>query len=426
MERARFRTEAEAVARLQHPGIVQIYEVGEQSGCPYLALEFVGGGSLAEQLDGKPMPTRRAAQLLLDLARAVQHAHEQGIVHRDLKPGNVLLMGTGSTKIADFGLAKLLGADQGHTHTGAVLGSPSYMAPEQAAGQVRLIGPATDIYALGAILYELLTGRPPFVGASILETLEQVREHDPAPPQALQPRVPDDLAAICLKCLEKVPADRYPSAAALADDLDRFLRGEPVAARKQTLWVQAVRLLRYSQLDVNWAAWATVAFSLSPVPLLVQVTLFVVLRHHPEYPVVAIGVTLATAALVLSSIFIGKRTSLRAVPSAQRRRYLSLWLAHYIGMILVALTVPRMTHPTTPEEWFVVYALWLVLAGCTFFALAPNAGILYVTGSLCFLVALLAPLVPFYMPIILGALISLNMVTLGLLLRRVAREVTAQ
>src|SRR6516162_160264 len=251
-ERARFRTEAEAVARLGHPGIVQVYEVGEQAGCPYLALEFVSGGSLADQLDGASMPPRRAAQLLLDLARALQHAHEQGIVHRDLKPANVLLTGTGVAKVADFGLAKLLDVEQGHTRTGAVLGSPSYMAPEQAAGKARAIGPATDVYALGAILYELLTGRPPFLGASVLETLDQVRTHDPAPPQALQPTVPDDLATICLKCLEKDPAARYPSAAALARDLDLFLGGEAIAARKLTLWDQAVRLVRRSQMDVNW------------------------------------------------------------------------------------------------------------------------------------------------------------------------------
>src|SRR5262249_13494817 len=222
----------------------------------YLAMEFVGGGSLAQQLDGAPLPPRRAAQLLLDLARAVQHAHEQGIVHRDLKPANVLLTGAGVAKVADFGLAKLLDAERGQTRTGAVLGSPSYMAPEQAAGQVRAIGPATDVYALGAILYEVLTGRPPFLGGSFLETLDQVRTHDPAPPQALQPRVSDDLATICLKCLEKSPAERYPSAAALAHDLDLHLRGEAIAARKLTLWGQAARLLRHRQVDVNWGALA--------------------------------------------------------------------------------------------------------------------------------------------------------------------------
>jgi hypothetical protein len=424
-ERARFRTEAEAVARLHHPGIVQIYEVGEQAGCPYLVLEFVSGGNLAQQLNGTPMPPRRAAQLLLDLARAVQHAHEQGIVHRDLKPANVLLTETGVAKITDFGLAKLLDVEQGQTHTGAVLGSPSYMAPEQAAGKVHAIGPATDVYALGAILYELLTGRPPFLGASFLETLDQVRSHDPAPPQTLQPTVSDDLAAICLKCLEKSPAERYPSAAALAHDLDLFLRGEAIAVRKMTLWDQAVRLVRHSQVDVNWGAWATLTLWLAPLPLLTHVAVFVLFRDRPEYPLVAIGVTLVTVAVMLYSLFFGKLARMRVIAPDERRRLRSSWLGNFIGMILVPLTILRMMHPATPEEWFVIYALWLIEGGSTYFAQAANLGILYVTASVCFLLAVLAPFAPFYLPLIIGSLISLNMTTLGLLLRRVAREATS-
>jgi hypothetical protein len=421
-ERARFRTEAEAVARLDHPGIVQIYEVGEQAGCPYLALEFIGGGNLAQQLDGTPMPPHRAAQLLVDLARAVQHAHEQGIIHRDLKPANVLLTETGVAKIADFGLAKLLDVEQGQTHTGAVLGSPSYMAPEQAAGKVRTIGPATDVYALGAILYELLTGRPPFLGASPLETLDQVRTHDPATPQTLQPRVSADLAAICLKCLEKNPAERYATAAALADDLERFLRGEAIAARKGTLWDQAVRLVRHRQVDVNWGAWATVTLCLAPLPLLAHVGVFVFFRNRPEYPLVAIVVPMLIATAMLSSIFLGNRSGLRLIPPAQRRRIVSTWLGNLVGLILVPLTIVRMMHPARPDEWFVIYALWLIGVGGTFFALAPNAGVLYLNGCLCFLLAVIAPFIPLYMPLVLGSLMSLNMLTLGLVLRRVAQE----
>jgi serine/threonine protein kinase len=421
-ERARFRREAHAVARLDHPGIVQIYEVGEQAGCPYLALEFAGGGNLAQQLDGTPMPPRRAAQLLLDLARAVQHAHEQGIVHRDLKPANVLLTETGVAKVADFGLAKLLDVEQGLTHTGAVLGSPSYMAPEQAAGKVRAIGPATDVYALGAILYELLTGRPPFLGASFLETLDQVRTHDPAPPQTLQPKVSDDLAAICLKCLEKDPARRYPSAAALAHDLDRFLRGEAISARKTTLWDQAARLVRHSQLDVNWGTWATLVLWLAPWPILFHIAVFALFRNRPEYPLAALVVTGVTVVGMLYPVFFAKRASLCGIAPDQRRRLMSSWLGNLIGLILVALTIARMLRPTTPEEWFVIYALWPILAGCTFFSLGANAGILYLNGSLCFLLAAIAPWIPFYMPLVAGSLISLNMTTLGLILRRVARE----
>jgi hypothetical protein len=425
VERARFRTEAEAVARLHHAGIVQIYEIGEQAGCPYLALELVGGGSLAQQLNGTPMPPRRAAQLLLELARAVQHAHEQGIVHRDLKPANVLLTETGVAKIADFGLAKLLDIEQGQTRTGAVLGSPSYMAPEQAEGKVRAIGPTTDVYALGAILYELLTGRPPFLGASVLETLDQVRTHDPAPPQALQPKVPVDLATICLKCLEKATAERYPSAAALAEDLNLFLRGEPITARKMTPWDQAMRILRHSQLDVNWGAWATVVFCLAPFPLVVHLAVFVLFRERPEYGPVAVGVSLGTVAIMFSWIFLGKRGRLRTIVPAQRRRYVSIWLGALIGQALVPLTILRVTHPNTPEEWFVIYPLWLILVGGTFVSFAATTGILYLTASLCFLLALLAPLFLFYMPLIAGVLMSLNMTTLGLILRRVAREAAA-
>src|SRR5205823_9486942 len=205
---ARFRSEAEAVAQLGHPNIVQIYEIGEQNGCPYLALEYVSGGSLAQQLDGTPISASQAAAFVLALAPAVHHAHQRGIVHRDLKPANVLLMADGTPKIADFGLAKRADSDYSHTQTGAILGSPSYMAPEQAAGAADKIGPATDVYALCVILYELLTGRPPFRGASLIDTIEQVREHAPPPPRSLQPKIPCDLETICLKCLEKQPKRR--------------------------------------------------------------------------------------------------------------------------------------------------------------------------------------------------------------------------
>jgi serine/threonine protein kinase len=425
-ERARFRTEAEAVARLHHTGIVQVYEVGEQAGCPYLALEFVKGGSLAEQLDGTPMSPQRAAQLLLELARAVQHAHEQGIVHRDLKPANVLLTESGAAKIVDFGLAKLLDSERGQTHTGAVLGSPSYMAPEQGAGLVRAVGPATDVYALGAILYELLTGRPPFVGASFLETLDQVRTHDPAPPQVLQPKVSDDLAAVCLKCLEKSPVHRYPSAAALAHDLDLFLRGEAVTARRLTFWDQAARVVRQSQLDMNWGGLATLTLCLAPLPFLAHLTVFVLLRDRPAYAPVAIGLTLALGAAIFIAVLFGKRANLLAVVPDQRRRNLSIWVGTNIGLMLVAVTVLRMLRPTAPEDWFVIYALWFILVGCTFCSLASNAGILYFNAGLCFVLAVLAPWVPLYLPLIAGSLMSLNVTTLGLVLRRVVREAASQ
>jgi len=241
---ARFRAEAAAIARLRHPDIVQIYHVGEADGLPYLELEYLPGGGLDQALDGSPRPTETAAGLVEIMARAIAEAHRQGIVHRDLKPANILLDATGRPKVADFGLAKILDSDDGLTKSRAVLGSPSYMAPEQADGDARSVGATTDVYALGAILYELLTGRPPFRAATALLTLAQVKESDPVPPSRFQPGVPGDVETICLKCLEKAPARRYSTADALAEDLRRFLAGEPILAKPVPSWERAWKWAR--------------------------------------------------------------------------------------------------------------------------------------------------------------------------------------
>ncbi len=257
-ELARFRGEAEAVARLQHPHIVQIYEVGEHDGLPFFALELCPGGSLAAKLDGKPWAATRAAELTETLARAVHAAHQARLVHRDLKPANVLLAADGTPKVTDFGLAKHL--DQaGQTRSGVVMGTPEYMAPEQAEGK-KDVGPAADVYALGAILYELLTGRPPFRGETPFDTILQVLTGEPVPPRSLNPRVPRDLETVCLTCLQKEPARRYATALDLADDLGRFRRDEPIRARRPGLAEQAGRWLRKRRRSVLLTA-ATAAAS---------------------------------------------------------------------------------------------------------------------------------------------------------------------
>jgi len=231
-QRDAFRVEAEAIARFQHPNIVQVYETSEQDGLPYFSMEYVGGGSLAQRLKREPLPPKQAAELIETLARGMHYAHQRNIVHRDLKPGNVLLTEDGVPKIADFGLVKYLPQGAEEAETQAIRGTPAYMAPEQAAVQAKLIGPRTDVYALGAILYELLTGRPPFLGSSVVEALDQVRSQDPVRPSELQPTIPRDLETICLKCLQKEPEKRYLSAEVLAEDIRRFLCGEPIMARR--------------------------------------------------------------------------------------------------------------------------------------------------------------------------------------------------
>jgi len=292
-DRERFRAEARAVAKLQHANIVQVFEVGEHDGRPYFALEFCDGGSLSSRLAGTPLPGDVAADLVEQLADAMNHAHEQGIIHRDLKPANVLLTKspvraaksdtrndrgrstrrdgsrsrgkeskscgpTGTAprssgveaafnmfefvaKVTDFGLAKQLEGESAHTHTGAVMGTPSYMSPEQASGESKRVTPEADVYALGAILYECLTGRAPFKGATVAETLDQVRHREPPPPTALNPNVPRDLETICLKCLQKEPQKRYPTAGELADDLRRFLDERPIRARPAGFVERAVK-----------------------------------------------------------------------------------------------------------------------------------------------------------------------------------------
>ena len=240
----RFRIEAEAVARLRHPNIVQLYDLGEADGCPFVTLEMLEGGSLTDRLKGTTQTGRAAAELVATLATAMHAAHQAGIVHRDLKPHNVLFDLDGTPKITDFGLAKRLEVEEARTQTGQVMGTPSYMAPEQASGEIHKVGPPADIYALGAILYEMLTGRVPFKAPSMMEILYQVVHEDVVPPSRVQPRIARDLETICLKCLQKDLQKRYGTAQELADDLRRYLDDRPIRARRTPLWERTVKWVR--------------------------------------------------------------------------------------------------------------------------------------------------------------------------------------
>jgi serine/threonine-protein kinase len=240
----RFLTEAAAIARLQNPNIVQIYHIGEADGLPFFELEFLPGGSLDKQLDGTPWAARTAVRLIAQITRGLTEAHRLGIIHRDLKPANILMAADGTPKLTDFGLAKAMDSEVDLTQSETILGSPSYMAPEQAEGRTKDAGPNADVYGIGAILYELVTGRPPFRGTTLIETLNQVKNAEPVPPSRLVPGLPRDVETICLKCLQKEPHKRYPTAGELAEDLRRFLDNEPIQARPIVWWERLIRWCR--------------------------------------------------------------------------------------------------------------------------------------------------------------------------------------
>jgi tRNA A-37 threonylcarbamoyl transferase component Bud32 len=264
----RFHSEAEAAAQLQHPNIVAIHEIGKHQGQHYFSMDFVEGKNLAQVANGKPVAARSAAEWLKAIAGAVQFAHQRGVLHRDLKPQNIMLDAAGQPRVMDFGLAKTLGGDSSVTNTGAVMGSPSYMSPEQALGRNDLVSPASDVYSLGAILYELLTGRPPFRGKTMLDTMSQVVNDEAPPPRSLNADAPVDLESICLKCLEKDPARRYPTARELEADLGRFLDGEPVQAkpanafRKTVSWFRRHRWVLSAAVAVLMLTLAGLAYGL--------------------------------------------------------------------------------------------------------------------------------------------------------------------
>lgn len=421
-ELARFLGEAEVVAAVRHPHVVQVYDFGQHAARPYFAMEHLGGGSLVNLIRaaGK-LPPARAAALLEKIARGVQAAHDLGIVHRDLKPGNVLLADDGEPKVTDFGLAKRSGRND-LTRTGAVMGTPHYMAPEQAAGKTKFVGPAADIYALGVILYECLTGRTPFTADDTVRLLVKVVEDEPPPLRQFAPNVPRDLEAICLKCLRKEPHDRYSAAGKLADDLRRFLNGEPVAARATGVLGMMAGVLERSGKDIEFTGYANVLFGFAGVTLLADgVQTVVTLGHAPEWA----GVTAQYLRLVLYAavVWVARRGHLRPRTAAERQ----LWsitcgyaTACLGGSLALQLSLGGLGGGARVDP--VAYQLFAALAALTFFALGSVFwGWCYAFGMLFLGVAcLMAAALP-YAPLMFGTTWAAILTLFGLRLRRLAR-----
>jgi serine/threonine protein kinase len=330
----RFRLEAEAAARLEHPGIVPIHEVGERDGSCYFSMKFVEGGQLDEVARREPMPIRRAVELIARVARTVHYAHEHGILHRDIKPGNILLDAKGEPHLTDFGLARLVESESSVTHTLEVLGTPSYMAPEQAVGNNAAVSSVTDVYGLGAVLYQLLTGQPPFAGGATYETIKLLLDTEPRQPRLLNPKIDRDLSTICLKCLEKDPKRRYSSALALAEDLEHWLKHEPILARHTGIfarggkWVRrnpsrallAVSLVALAAA-AGWIVWKS-EFIRHPVTNGIAVLPFENLSPEPDNAYFAEGIQdeILTRLASIADLKVISRTSTQRYQTKPRNR----------------------------------------------------------------------------------------------------------
>ena len=397
----RFRTEAEAAARLSHPNIVAVHEVGDIQGQHFFSMDFIEGTSLAQRLTRGPLPGREAARYVRQVAKAVHYAHRQGILHRDLKPSNIMVDGDDEPHITDFGLAKRLGnQDLGQTRTGAILGTPSYMAPEQAQGKVRDLGPACDIYSLGATLYDLLTGRPPFRAETPIDTAMQVIQNEPVPARLLNPNIDKDLETICHKCLEKNPERRYATAEALAQDLQNFLDGNAINARGSNVLDRLTRTLDRSQNDVDFTAWSSMILLMAAIVGFQHTLIFLCMQWGaPHWTIVGAR---ALEFILLGCLFWYNRRNSRLLPTSSIERELwTIWIGYFfaLGATVLATRIIRAmdfiaSNPHAPPhlEEMLPYSFLAILSGLAFFIMGSNYwGRCYAIGVAFFILACLMP-----------------------------------
>jgi eukaryotic-like serine/threonine-protein kinase len=422
----RFRTEAEAAAKLKHPNIVAVHDIGDIDGHHFFSMDFIEGQTLAQRLARGPLPSRQAARYLLKIARAVHYAHRQGVLHRDLKPSNILIDGDHEPQVTDFGLAKRTGGGAaGHTRTGAVLGTPSYMAPEQAGGRIKDQGPWTDVYGLGAVLYEMLTGRPPFKAETPLDTLMQVMDTDPVPPRLLNPKIDADLETICLKCLEKDSQHRYATAEELALDLERYLSGDSISARSSNMFDYVSRMLERSQHDAAFHSWSTMVLVFAGIVFVEHVVVFFL--SLAGQPLWTIRLARVCQFLALAIAFWHTRGHRLLPTSAAERELWTIWLG-YLAALAVNWGVIRLLQfqgvlvatSNAPQAWdeLIMYPSMTILSGMAFFMMGSNYwGRCYAVGALFFGLAALMPFFLEYGPLAFGLFWSVTLTATGLHLR---------
>jgi serine/threonine protein kinase len=426
-ELKRFIAEASVAAGLKHANIVAVHEVGEVDGQHFYSMDYIDGPSLGQRAAAGPVTGRVAARHVAQMARAIDHAHRHGILHRDLKPSNVLLDKDDQPHITDFGLAKRLQGDPCQTRTGAVMGTPSYMAPEQAAGKNRNLGPCCDVYSLGAVLYDLLTGRPPFRSDTPLETIVQVMERDPAPPRLLNGRVEQDLETICLKCLEKDPAHRYVSAAALAEDLERFLHGDRITARSFNVLDRIARTLDRSHHAVEFRSWGSMLLIFGLIVFVGHALTFLLVESVSAESLHWAS-RLSQFAVMGLVFWRYRRGSQTLLPTTAAERQLwSIWLG-YLGATAVYVLASRVAV-TSERRWdeLSLYPVSAILTGMAFFVMGSSYwGQCYTLGLSFFGVAALMPLTPRFSPLEFGTVWAIAFLSMGLHLRRLADEGTIE
>jgi serine/threonine-protein kinase len=416
----RFRTEAEATACLKHPHIVTVHTVGERDGRHYFSMDFIDGPSLAQKLVAGPMPGRMAARYLVTIARAIQHAHAHGILHRDLKPSNILLDANDQPHITDFGLAKRMGVDSGHTRSGTVMGTPSYMAPEQASGRTRDLGPASDIYGMGALLYEMITGRPPFRAETPVDTVLQVIEREPAPPRLLNPKIDRDLETICLKCLEKDPHRRYVSAEELAQELERFLNGDAITARSVNLVDRLARALERSQYDIEFRAYGTMLLAFAPFVILLELTVTILIETKQSS--LWLPVAQVSRIALLAVLFWRFRSrAVRSASTAERQMW-AVWIGYIVACTIIGIAY-RIQVGLEIEKELDLYPFLSAVTGLAFFVMGSSYwGWCYAFGLSFFGLALVMTADPHWGPIEFGTLWAASLCLIGLRLRGLAAE----
>ena len=422
----RFHVEAEAAAILDHPAIVPIYEVGESNGQHFFSMGFVDGQSLADKVAEGPLAPREAAQLTKKVVEAIAYAHSRGVIHRDLKPANVLLDGHGEPRVTDFGVAKNSVADSSLTASGQILGTPAYMPPEQAAGQHDRVNESADVYSLGAMLYTLVTGRPPFQADNHFDTLVQVLEKEVAPPSLLNPKVDRDLETICLKCLDKDPHRRYASAQALADDLGRYIEGESISVKSFNVLDRVARSLQRSRYDVDLHAWGSMLYWFAAIVLLSEIGIYFHALGGPPYPRHWAGLIRGGQAAAMGLVLWKQREVWSVSTGSAERQMLALWIGFVVACNLVLAVAYLLSSPERPLDELRIYPHFAIISGLTYFVMGSSYwGKCYLFAIGFFALALVMPVNLSLAPLEFGSLWALCLVLIVKRLQALADSCSA-